>query len=140
MLIMGIAYATSIFLSKSPKYNLDGKNFAIQLTRKWYQHQRGEKKLQYVLGDVWLSSILTLESPDKPKPVIWGDAHRNPWVSAQKLKQEGGIVFAETRKEYKKYTESYPKATAPKEIKFQFSNILGKTRFKRYYYGFIDGE
>ena len=138
MVLMGFAYSLSVLLSSSPKYNLNGEHFAQSFTRKW--QQRSGETLKYVFGDVWLSSVLAVESPDKPGAVIWGKAYRNPWLKEEDIKQSGGIVFAENLKEYKKYTADYHKVTPPQVIKFKFSNILGKVREKRYYYGFIDGE
>ncbi len=138
MFIMGIAYSLSVLFSNSPKYNLNGEQFAKSFTRKWYYHQ-GDS-LKYVFGDVWLSSILALESIDKPKPVIWGKPHSNPWFNKADIKAYGGIIFAESLKEYAEYTENYTKVSEPQIIKFKFSNILGKSREKRYYYGFIEGE
>lgn len=138
MILMGMAYSLSVLFSNSPKYNLNGEQFAKSFTRKWYQYH-GDR-LNYVFGDVWLSSVLALESADKPKPIIWGEPHRNPWFDETDIKAHGGIVFAESLKEYKKYTENYTKVSKPQTMKFKFSNVFGKTREKRYYYGFIEGE
>ncbi len=138
MIIMGMVYSMNIVLSNSPKYNLDGRAFAKSFTRKWQQHSG--KTLKYVFGDIWLSSILVLESMDKPSPVIWGKAYRNPWLDEQDVKQNGGIIFAENLTEYGQYTSEHSKVSAPQIIKFKFNNILGKSREKRYYYGFIEGE
>ena len=135
---MGMVYSMNIVLSNSPKYNLDGRAFAKSFTRKWQQHSG--KTLKYVFGDIWLSSILVLESMDKPSPVIWGKAYRNPWLDEQDVKQNGGIIFAENLTEYGQYTSEHSKVSAPQIIKFKFNNILGKSREKRYYYGFIEGE
>lgn len=138
MFLMGLAYSLSVLLSNSPKYNLNGEQFAKGFTQKWKQYSG--TPLKYVFGDVWLSSVMAIESSDKPAPVIFGKAYRNPWLKEEDIRRNGGIIFAENLKEYKKYSADYKKVTPPQVIKFKFSNILGKKREKRYYYGFIEGE
>ncbi len=139
LFINAIAYGVVIVLTNSPKYNLNGKVFAEEYTAVWHNHT--SRPLKYVVGDVWLPSIMVLQSSDKPIPVIWGKVHRNPWVDAADFKQSGAMVFAESLKEYNYFIEEYAdKVSAPAAVTLEFKNVLGKSRQKKFYYGFYEGK
>lgn len=139
MAVYAAVYGAVLLLSNSPKYNLDGRKFAAEYTKLW--HNQMSRPLKYVAGEVWLSGLMALESPDKPAPVIWGEPRRNPWIDFESFKRNGALVFAESKEEYNAYMSgSQQKAAPPEEIVLQFENILGKKRKKKIYYGFLRGE
>lgn len=139
MLLYAIAYGSMLYLSTSPKYNLDNRAFATRYTDLW--HKQTGKPLKYVIGEVWLPSMLVLQSEDKPKPVVWGKLHRNPWVDAGDFNRTGALVLVENMKAYKAYTSDYADRVSPPQIEvLKFSNALGKMREKKIYYGFVKGE
>ena len=139
MAVYAAVYGVVLLLSNSPKYNLDGRKFAAEYTKFW--HNQMSRPLKYVAGEVWLSGLMALESPDKPAPVIWGEPRRNPWIDFESFKRNGALVFAESREEYNAYMSgSQQKAVPPEEIVLQFENIFGKKRKKKIYYGFLRGE
>ena len=139
MAVYAAVYGVVLLLSNSPKYNLDGRKFAAEYTKLW--HNQMSRPLKYVAGEVWLSGLMALESPDKPAPVIWGEPRRNPWIDFESFKRNGALVFAESREEYNAYMSgSQQKAVPPEEIVLQFENIFGKKRKKKIYYGFLRGE
>lgn len=139
MLIFAIIYSSVLLLNSSPKYNLDTKEFAAQNTKIWQSHT--STPLKYVMGDVWLASIMALKSKDKPTPVIWGTPSRNPWVDKKDFKKSGALILAESPNEYANYANQYEKSiTSPQKMIYEFKSRLGKTRNKNIYYGFYKGE
>lgn len=66
MAVYAAVYGVVLLLSNSPKYNLDGRKFAAEYTKLW--HNQMSRPLKYVAGEVWLSGLMALESPDKPAP------------------------------------------------------------------------
>lgn len=139
MFLFVAIYSCVLLFTTSPKYRINGKEFAKEYTTLW--RQQSSRPLKYVIGDVWLSSTMVLESQDKPQPVIWGVPRRNPWVDEQDFQKEGALVFAENPHEYQKYQELYAdKITPMNEVVLEFKNIKQKKRKKSIYYGFYKGE
>lgn len=141
-LIMGVLasiYLCVLLFTTSPKYNIDGKQFAAEYTKVW--KERTAHPLKYVIGGVWLTSTMVLESQDKPTPVIGGATNNNPWVDVADFQKNGALVLAENNDEYDNYESIYSNKITPRtEVVLEFKNIMGKIKRKQIYYGFYKGE
>ncbi len=139
MTLFALIYTAVLVLTVSPKYRLDGATFAKTYTQKW--HQETERPLQYVVGDVWLSSIIVLKSEDKPAPVIWGVPRRNPWIDEADFKRAGALIVTENPIDYASFTQDYAdKVTKPEEVSLEFRNAFGRKKVKKIYYGYYRGS
>lgn len=137
MIWLFLAQALIICLNKSDKFQLDAKNFGQKVASIWYE-QNGKKPLEYVAGDVWWANNVALFAPSKPKPIIWGDLKKNPWIDGDDAAQKGALVLTSDKEEYNSIRKKMKFVSAPTVLEVTVQNRFGKKKKKQIYYGFYN--
>ncbi|MGB8529281.1 MAG: hypothetical protein WCD75_21065, partial [Rhodoplanes sp.] len=76
---------------------------------------RTGKRLEIVAGDPRLASLIALYARGRPSLYLANAPERTPWVTAEELKQKGGIVV---------WTATDTAGAPPPEIRFLFPDIV----------------
>lgn len=137
MTIMAAAQICVIVFNKSDKLHLDVNGYGWQMERLWLQKTDG-KPFKYVAGDVWWVDNVALFAPAKPKPVIWGDVRKNPWINAADFAASGALVITAGLDEYAKISNVLTDVSEPSAFEIELKNLAGKTKRKTIYYGFYN--
>ncbi|MFY9622765.1 MAG: glycosyltransferase family 39 protein [Rhodoplanes sp.] len=77
--------------------------------------RRTGKRLEIVAGDPRLASLIALYARGRPSLYLANAPERTPWVTAEELKQKGGIVV---------WTATDTAGAPPPEIRFLFPDIV----------------
>jgi hypothetical protein len=69
-----------------------GDRLAAQLTERFHA-ATGGKKLDYVIGSMWLGGNVAHYSPDQPSVLIDGLPRRAPWINLDDLRAKGALLL-----------------------------------------------
>jgi hypothetical protein len=68
-----------------------GDRLAAELTQRFHA-ATGGKKLDYVIGSMWLGGNVSHYSPDHPEVLIDGLPRRAPWIELDDLRHKGAVL------------------------------------------------
>lgn len=139
MFLMAIAYFCTVYFNKGDKMHLHPVEYAYQMKNAW-EDETGGKPLKYVLGDVWWADNVALFAPTRPKPVIWGDPSRNPWIDLKDLQARGGLVVTSDLFMYNSIRERLSNVSDPIPTEIIIRSPSGKVKFKTIYHGIYHGQ
>lgn len=141
MFLMAVAQALIIYFNKSDKFQLDARAFSNQMEQIWYQ-KNGKMPFEYVAGDVWWATNISLFGSSRPKPIIWGDLKQNPWFDENDVADKGALIVASDKAEYNLIRKKMKFVSTPSVLNVTVQNRAGKTKTKTVYYGFysVSGE
>ena len=137
MLLMAIAYATTVYFNKGDKVHLHPLAYAYQMENLWDENADG-KPLKYVMGDVWWADNVALFAPSAPKPVIMGNPSQNPWIDKADLDKSGALIVTADPYLYGQISRTMENISAPLPVEVMIRNPQGKVKFKKLYYGFYN--
>lgn len=138
MFLLAAAEMIVIFANKSEKINFDGQNFAQDMGEIWKKYTKTD--IQYVGGDIWYISNVSLYGQTNPKPIAEMVTEHNPWFNQEDIEKKGALVIFPDRFQFKKLREKYKNMSLPFEYKLEFKNRIGKVKKKTIYYGFLKPE
>ena len=137
MAFVGFALISVLCFNKSDKMHLEAEEYAFQMEN-IYKQRAGEKPFKYVAGDVWWVDNVALYAPSKPKPVIWGDIHKNPWFEENDFNSSGALLIAAGKGEYNSLKKVLNNISEPYTLELEIKNPAGKIKRKTVYYGFYN--
>lgn len=138
MFLMASAFGATVYFNKGDKMHLHPQEYAYQMKNVWAA-QTKNKPLKYVLGDVWWANNVALFAPMHPKPVIWGDPSRNPWINPEDLEAHGGLVVTSDLSMYDSIQKRLLHVSEPLPMEVIIRSPSGKVKFKTIYYGIYQG-
>ena len=139
MLLMAVAYGATVYFNKGDKMHLHPLEYAYQMKNAWEAETNG-RPLKYVLGDVWWADNVALFAPSQPKPVIWGDPERNPWISMKDLLASGGLIVTTDPYMYGSIRQRLHTVTDPIPTQVIIRSPSGEVKFKTIFYGVYQGQ
>ena len=137
MALMSVALVSVICFNKSDKLHLNVDEYALKM-EDIYKQRADQKPFKYVAGDVWWVDNVALYAPSKPKPVIWGDIHKNPWFEEKDFNSSGALLIASGEYEYNALKKVLNNISEPYTLELEIKNPAGKIKRKTIYYGFYN--
>lgn len=89
------AYAGSVIYGpyithKTERIHFPGRALAKTMGAAW--HDRFQRPMKYVIGDIWPAGNVAYYSKERPHVLIMGDYKISPWINPADLAKEGGII------------------------------------------------
>ena len=131
LFLFAFVFVIQVLFTTSAKFKLEATDFTNHVKAQNYE---------YVGGSVWLASILGSYSSNHPKVLFLMSPKENPWINMEDVVKKGILVVTEDLWEYENYQKTFAKLSKPEVYLLKASNLFGKTKEHKLYYGSIKGE
>ncbi len=111
--------AQPYFLHRGTRIQFPAQAAATAIGKAWDAQTSGHP-LKIVIGTNWLAGLLSAYHPDRPSVLIDGRMWKSPWISRQKLSQQGAVLIWQSTGLRSFLLDQYPGAVEQPELEFPY--------------------